>query len=477
MGRDALELAHGSLFIEKIKFSFSAADADLLIKAYYFLEEKASDLYSKSLQVAEILLDQGADANTVAAALVVPLLWRGQTEADEIRKHFGQKIITTFGNLEPPFFLRRDAGTHSRQDIHNLLKFFGESLHKAIFIIVFRLVELENALELQKASIRQVAQETLDFYVPIADRLSLGELRRRLEETCFRLMDPGGYEELKQKVAPVQAEDDRCLKILMIGVRRLLDNNGIQGRIQGRTKSLHGIRRKMDQTDRSLEEIMDRIGVRIIVASVPECYTVLGLLHSHFRPIPGTFDDYIGLPKDNGYQSLHTCVYPVREISHKPIEFQVRTELMHKEAEHGTAAHWLYKSGTVSLGKAHNQVQWMEGLVHQHKTTDSTESFIKLLHRQVFRDHLVVFGNGGRIVRLTEKATVRDYLNISNIPFSGDTIIKVNGKLVGLNHPLQDGDSIEIPTNGDLSANPTAGGEWEIGLHGMVPRNSLDEIY
>jgi GTP pyrophosphokinase len=183
---------------------------------------------------------------------------------------------------------------------------------------------------------------------------------------------------------------------------------------------------------------------------------VLGLLHAHFKPIPGTFDDYIGLPKDNGYQSLHTCVYPVREISHKPIEFQVRTELMHLEAEHGTAAHWRYKNEAAAAERNHHRTQWMEGLVRQHRESASSEAFIERLHRQVFRDHLVVFGNGGRIVRMPENATVRDYLKIINAHAPQDATVKVNGRVVALDCALRDGDSIAVP-----AGRPAAGSRFD----------------
>jgi len=181
------------------------------------------------------------------------------------------------------------------------------------------------------------------------------------------------------------------------------------------------------------------------VNSVPECYTVLGFLHSHFKPIPGTFDDYIGLPKDNGYQSLHTCVYPVREISHKPIEIQIRTELMHMEAEHGAAAHWRYKSEADVKKHDYQRLQWIEGLAHQHEKAVSNEAFVELLHRQVFSEHMVIFGNGGRIVRLADNATVGDYLDIMNIHIPKGGLIKVNGVVADINQPLKDGDSVEIP--------------------------------
>ena len=451
MGRDTLGLADDSLFIEKIKNTFQAADADLLTRAYAFTRLKFCEVNSAGYKAADLLLDQDADAITIAGALLAPLIWQNLTDIGHVREYFGPDVVTALEDLRDSFFIPIDGQPHENKNIHALLTSIDGIPRKAILYITFRLLALECAADACETTARQMARETLDLLVPIANRLSLGDLQRRLEDACFHVLDPQDYEKLREKVSSIQSEDVKCLEILMAGVNRLLANSGIQGRVQGRTKSLHGIRCKMVRTGKTLEEIMDRVGLRVIVTSVPECYTVLGLLHTHFKPIPDTFDDYIGLPKDNGYQSLHTCVYPVREISHKPIEFQVRTELMHLEAEHGTAAHWHYKNESAAAERNHHRMQWMEGLVRQHRESASSEAFIERLHRQVFRDHLVVFGNGGRIVRLSEKATVQDYLKIINVHLPRDATVKVNGCAVALDCALRDGDSIAVPTDEPLA--------------------------
>ncbi len=465
MGRDTLELAFDSLFIAKIKRVFPAADAERLVSAYTFSLKRTGHHSSVSLHAADLLIGQDADATTVTCALLAPLLWQGLTDLSEIQNRFGETVSTALKGLKSQLIFRSHTHQYRREDIQSFLKSIGNVPHKALLYIVFRLLALENTGNNHEIAFREMAQETLDFYVPIANRLSLGKLRRRLEDACFQTLDPVGYAHLKERVSPIQAEDDKCLEILLAGVRRLLKSNGIKGRVQGRTKSLHGIHRKMMRLGKPLEEIMDRVGLRIIVSSVPECYAVLGLLHSHFKPIPGTFDDYIGLPKDNGYQSLHTCVYPVREISHKPIEFQMRTELMHMEAEHGTAAHWRYKNETMAKIKNRFHTQWMEGLAHQYETADSAEAFIEQLHRQVFRDNLVVFGNGGRIVRLAEKATVRDYLRIANVPLPEGAVVKVNGKTAMMGQTLREGDSIEVLDRDALNGNPAKAGGTKTEFH------------
>lgn len=457
MEREALELAHDSPFIERIESTFTAEDTWLLRRTRSFLRRKNSTRHSLSSRAADLLLKQDADAVTIASAMLAPLLWHGLADPEEIREQFGFEVATVLENLQTSDASDINELSYRQKDLQGIFSSMGEAPRSAVLIVSFRLLALEDLCERQDRHIRHMARETLHVHVPLADRLSLGEIRRQLEDTCFRILDPKEYERLKREVAPIQADDDRCLQIIVAGVRRLLDNNGIRGRLQGRTKSLHSIRRKMNRTGRTLSDIMDRIGLRVLVDSVPECYAVLGLLHTHFKPIPGTFDDYIGLPKDNGYQSLHTCVYPVREISQKPIEFQVRTELMHKEAEHGAAAHWRYKSSMEYEREVRNQVQWAGGLSRRYHELNSDEAFIDLLHRQVFTNHLVVFGNGGRITRLDEKATVQDYLKTSNIEVSPDTLVKVNGKIAALDRPLRDGDSVEVIEGENPSAGEVSG--------------------
>jgi len=364
--------------LEKVRDAFDPAEAELIIRAHSFAKEKLQGHPRPPFRVAELLLGQKADAVTLAAALLAPTIWYAGTTLPEIRDAFGEAVAATLAEFGTPTALRTDTEPHRRKDIHALLASLTGITRKVVLRLAFRLIELEHAAEPAEAGLRDLARETLDLYVPLADRLGLGGLRKQLEETSFRILYPDIYRDLQQKVSPIQIEDDRCLNILMEWVKRLLTKNGIDGEVQGRTKSLYGIYAKMTRSGASLHEIMDRIGLRVIVSSVPECYSVLGLLHSHFRPIPGTFDDYIGLPKENGYQSLHTCVYPVRDISHKPIEFQIRTELMHMEAEYGVAAHWRYKSAEAAAANNRRQSRWIESLVDQHRNAPSADGFMDL---------------------------------------------------------------------------------------------------
>lgn len=445
-----LQLTKSTLLVERAGKAFGPEEADLVARAAHFAGRKLISDGNLAFSAAQLLLDQGADPLTVSVALLAPTVWNARAKLPEIGAIFGSNIAAAVSEFEPPTILRTDTETHRRCDLRCLLNSLANNTRQAILRIAWRVAELECALLSPNKCWDDKVQETLDVYVPIASRLGLGELRKRLEDVSFHILDAPAYEALENKVAPIRAEDEACLKILLEGVRLLLKNNEIQGQVEGRTKSLYSIHSKMIRTSASLDAIMDRIGLRIVVAKVAECYRVLGLVHTHFKPVPGTFDDYIGLPKENGYQSLHTCVYPVRDISRKPIEFQIRTRLMHIEAQYGAAAHWRYKTGTNGSERAASDSQWLKSLVGRHSKTHSSDEFIRMLKRQVQEDHLVVFGRSGLIAKLSVGTTVRDYLTRYHPDSSPELPARVNGMLVPPDHRLHDGDSIETLTDEEV---------------------------
>jgi (p)ppGpp synthase/HD superfamily hydrolase len=444
MERKDLELANTPLLIENITKEYSTSDCDRIREALALLESQQADRQTAIVNVASLLVEQKADAVIVICALLAPLLWNKSLSLAEIRQKFGGKTAGLLSHFTLPPACRTDSEDHRHRDTQALLSTLSHDIHETLLLLAFRVIDLEEHREGENVRLRKKAEESLDILVPIANRLNLARLRRRLEDASFRILEPRIYRELERQVAPIREEDAQCLAILKKAVDRLLEKNEIKAIVQGRIKSIYGIYCKMMRKRKSFHDILDRIGMRIIVSAVPDCYTVLGLLHTHFQPVPGSFDDYIGLPKDNGYQSIHTCVYPVRNISHKPIEFQIRTELMHREAEYGVAAHWQYKQGARAIAESDLQkTLWMKGLVKQHLGM-SSDRFINVLHQQVYEDATVVFGKGGRISRVPANATVADYLKRANLAVSPRAVVQVNGKPVGMEHVLQDGDSIEI---------------------------------
>ncbi len=430
-----------SEFISRIEASFAGPQASMIRKALDLSAMHGSAPAEESLQIAELVAAQNADHVVVASLLLAPLRRVGRLSHDAIRSRLGEEVADLVESVYSQEMMRTDTEAHRREDLHGLLESFSRDLRSSVLLVATRLSTLERARGPAEA-LAPLAQETMEVYVPLAGRLGMGAMQARLEDVCFRILEPEAYRELARAVSPIRREDDACLELLVGGTRKLLERNDINARIHGRTKGLYSLARKMRRWGLSLEAITDKIGLRIIVPSVPECYTALGLIHTHYRPIPGRFKDYIGLPKDNGYQSLHTCVYPVREISHKQVEFQIRTEAMHLEAEFGVAAHWLYKSDSDAAEENRRQLTWVRGLSREHEGSVDHDAFLERLEEMVYRNEIVVFGDKGERVRLPAGATVSDFVRGLGLPVDSDRGVRVNGGPASLLTPLKDGDTV-----------------------------------
>jgi GTP pyrophosphokinase len=398
---------------------------------------------AEQISAADMLLHHHAEPIVVAAALLVPLRRCGCIEPDELRSLFGEDIANLVERILREDNFPADTDARHKEHLRSFLESNAQDPRIAILRIGLRLAELEKPADQNDNRRHDMAQETLELYVPLADQMGMRELCMRLEDVCFRVLEPSVYEELARNVEPIQREDAICLELLEEGVRRLLEQNGVNATVYGRTKGLYSLYRKMCRRECSVQDIMDKIGLRIIVSSVGECYIALGLLHTHFRPIPGTFDDYIGLSKDNGYQALHTCIYPVTGISYKPVEIQIQTELMHQLAQFGIAAHWRYKGNEAELVHE-RQVQWLRSLLSQHERSVNHAEFIERLRRQVFDNKLVIFGPGARQTRLPQGALVRDLVERFIENSGEDHVPQINGVIRPLDYPLQDGDTVEL---------------------------------
>ena len=431
--------------LKQICQAFPKEDADVVVKAYDYVVSCLGKQPEEGLRTVQVLLSQQTDHVAIASALLASLyLHTIPPELEELQKFFGNDIASLVKSLKSTETMRTDTEAHREEDMKALLAALGGNLRSVIVRLGLRLAELQRLVKTGCMDSCQIAKETLDVYVPLARRMGMGALREKLEDVSFRVLEPDIYRELAEKIEPIRAEDQACLEILIAAARRLLDRNGFKATVSGRTKNLYSLYMKMRRLNASLESIMDKIGIRIIASSVTDCCQILGLLHTHYRPIPGTFDDYIGLPKDNGYQSLHTCVYPVRDMSDKPVEFQIRTELMHMEAEFGVAAHWRYKTGEEADTEDERQLEWLRGLQQHRDKASSHARFVEKLRKEVFEDHLVVFTKGGRQVRLPADSTVRHFVQwLNRVPVER-LWVKVNGEAQSLDHPLRDGDTVEF---------------------------------
>jgi GTP pyrophosphokinase len=402
-------------------------------------------------RVAQVLVNQGSDAVVILSFLVAQVLWDQSISLAFIKKKFGRKVYRLLGQCVSPPTFRRSRDRFFIEDLQRVGVSLSPDIHLTTLLLAFILLDLQNTIAGEYTCSIEKADDVLCYAVPVTSILNLRRLRRELEDAAFRLLQPEDYANLKEQVAPLSVEDEQCLNILKTAIHRLLKKNGIKGEVQGRVKSLYSIYCKVYHSGRSLESILDRIGLRIIVHNVPECYRVLGILHSHFQPIPGSFDDYIGAPKENGYQSLHTCVYPVRDVAYKPIEFQIRTECMHKESESGSAAHWQYKRHrrVYVAGKRLQKIPAHKELVEAHGSSPNIDAFFQLLKQHIHDGSIVVFGREGRITQLPENTLLRHYLQKVGMTVSSKDRVKVNGSTVNLRHILKDGDSVEIISSVD----------------------------
>ncbi|MHB9034650.1 MAG: RelA/SpoT family protein, partial [Anaerolineae bacterium] len=318
-----------------------------------------------------------------------------------------------------------------------------------IRVIIIKLADrLHNMRTLQylpEDRQKRMAQETLDVYAPLANRLGIWQLKWQLEDLAFRYLDSDAYHHIAQLVAEKRGERAAYLEQVIEILKKRLDSEGIAARITGRPKHLYSIYHKMQEKDRDFDQIYDVRGVRIIVDQIQTCYHVLGIVHSLWRPIPGEFDDYIASPKDNFYQSLHTAVVA---LEGKPLEVQIRTEEMHQVAEYGIAAHWRYKEGDTRRDESlETKVDWLRRNTDWREDVEDASQFVEGMRSDVFAERVYVFTPKGDIVDLPKGSTPIDLAyHIHSEIGHRCRGAKVDGRLVALDYQLKNGEQVEILT-------------------------------
>ncbi len=457
--------------------SYNNKESLLINEARFLIAANNPEGATFIIKVAQILIDQGVDASVIVSFLLAPLLWEECISFAFIQKKFGKKVTRILQHFaqQPAFNTTTDRSFLKALRRIQTSSSIGACL--TTLLLAFLLLDLEKSIAAEHSRSIEKADDVLLFAVPAAGKLNLRRLRSKLEDAAFKLLHPEIYIDFKKQVAPLSAEDEKCLDIIKTVIHRLLKRNDIKGEVQGRLKSLYSIYCKVYHCGKKLESILDRIGLRIIVNTVPECYRVLGILHSHFQPIQGSFDDYIGAPKENGYQSLHTCVYPVRGVAYKPIEFQIRTENMHKEAESGSAAHWQYKRQRrmFAVGKRLQRLPSHNESAEAYSSSN-TETFFQLLQQQVQQGSIIIFGSEGQIIRLPENTSLKQYFQKAGVVVSATDRIKVNGTTVGIRHILKDGDSVEIISAADSRDNDSHLPDISSEVRGVLPLQIASSI-
>ena len=399
------------------------------------------------IEVAKILVEFKADTHTIMAALLHDILEDTNVTAQEIEEKFGPDVlklvngVTKLGKLE--FKSKED------RQAENFRKMFV-SMAEDVRVILLKLADrLHNMRTLNHMPInkqKRIAQETLEIFAPLANRLGIGRIKAELEDLALRYTEPEKYYEVVKNVAQTKAERDIVVQTLVDTIQVSLAKSGIKAKIKGRAKHYYSIYAKMKRQQKDYHELFDIIAVRVIVDNLRDCYGVLGIIHSTFKPIPGRFKDYIAMPKSNLYRSLHTSVIGPRG---KPVEIQIRTQQMHEEAEFGIAAHWKYKeSGSVKMTEADKKFTWLRKLAEVQENAKDAKEYVDLVKLDLFADQVFVFTPMGDVIDLPSGATPIDFAYRVHTEVGHKTIgAKINGRIVPLDTKLLTGDIIEIITS------------------------------
>ena len=447
---------------EKLLGLFEGDERERVSKAINFIEEKHSNQVRASgepyithpIEVALTLAQMGLDINTVVAGLLHDVLEDTQTTYQELEEKFGKQVasivqgVTKLGKLE-----FRDIQEQKAENYRKLILATAKDLRVILVKLADRLHNMKTLGYLRKDKQLRIAKETLDIYVPIANRLGVWNIKTELEDLCFMYLYPSEYEKVKNFVGKSRKELEDYLKRSFIPkLKEALKLSGIDAHITYRPKHLYGIWQKTVRKGIRLEDVHDILGVRVILNTPQECYTVLGIIHSTFKPVPGKFDDYISLPKPNLYQSLHTTVVGPKG---RMVEVQIRTWEMHERAEKGIAAHWAYKEG--KSVKDNSVYSWLKSLVESIQGSKNPHELIENMKLELFSEEVFVFTPKGDLLVLPKGATPVDFAYYIHTDIGNHCAgAKVNGRIVSLNYKLQNGDMVEIITHPSKKPNP----EW-----------------
>jgi guanosine-3',5'-bis(diphosphate) 3'-pyrophosphohydrolase len=483
--------------LECLPDNYSLVDRELILRAYRFAEQahqgqkraSGEPYITHCLAVAAILAEMRVPPVVVISGLLHDTVEDTPVTLDDLRREFGEEVanfvdgVTKLSNLpqvskdeqrqgqsdeDGSYTMGRTDGRgrlasdgpdeeavavaaakSRRRDLtsETLRKTFlamGEDVRVVLIKLADRLHNMRTLGYMPEAKRRRIAQETQDIFAPLANRLGIWQIKWELEDLAFRYVNPDKFKEIAENLAERRTDREKQIQEIVAHLLTVLTQTGIKVDISGRPKHIYSIYRKMVAKGKSFEMVRDLRGVRLIVPDIPSCYAALGVIHTHWRPIPHEFDDYIAVPKDNFYQSLHTAVI---YDDGKPLEVQIRTPEMDQSAEYGIAAHWRYKEGTPRDVDYEQRVNWLRRLMDWRQDVDDAQEFVDGMKTDVFQDRVYVFTPRGDIIDLPSGATPIDFAYHVHTEIGNRCRgAKVNGKLVTLDYSLKTGDQVEILT-------------------------------
>ncbi|MFM7501697.1 MAG: RelA/SpoT family protein [Actinomycetota bacterium] len=446
--------------VNRLRESQEGSDTSVVERAFEVAERahkgqlrKSGDPYiTHPVAVAEILLDFGLDANSIAAALLHDTVEDTSYSQESLRKDFGPEVASLVDGVT-----KLDRLTYGPTAEAETVRKMVVAMAKDIRVLVIKLADrLHNARTWQYVepeSAERKARETLDIYAPLAHRLGMNAVKWELEDLSFKYIEPKKFEEIERLVQERNPSRAKLTNEVIALVEQDLASESIAAKVTGRHKHFYSVYQKMVIRGREFNDIYDLVGIRVLVDDVRDCYAVLGAIHARWSPVPGRFKDYIAMPKFNLYQSLHTTVIGPNG---KAVEIQIRTHDMHSRAEYGIAAHWKYKLSGSSRSSDSPDMLWLKQLHEwQQETSDVTE-FLDALRFDLRTPETFVFTPKGSVIALPLGATAVDFAYAVHTDVGNRCIgAKVNGKLVSLEMPLVNGDVVEVLTNKAETASPS----------------------
>jgi GTP pyrophosphokinase len=467
---------------DEIRKAQPGAELELVERAYRFSEarhrgqQRASGepYLSHPLEVARLLASFKMDTVTVTAGLLHDVLEDTETTKQDLERDFGGEIaelvdgVTKLGKLA---FSSREE--RQAENFRKMLVAMARDLRVLLIKLADRLHNMRTLDYLPPEKARKIAQETLDIYAPLAHRLGMAKVKAELEDLALRSLQPDAYQDLQKRVAKRRLERETDINQVIAFIERKLSEVGIESQIRGRPKHFFSIWKKMHDQGREFEGIYDLTAVRVITGSVRDCYAALGVIHSLWKPVPGRFKDFIAMPKVNMYQSLHTTVIGPKG---EPVEIQIRTPEMHRIAEDGIAAHWLYKekktSGKAQKDKVDESLVWLRQLMEAQQDTADPKEFLDNVRVDLFPDEVYVFTPKGDVKALPDGATPIDFAYAVHTQVGEHCVgAKVNGKLVPLRTALKQGDIVEVVT----SPNQHPSRDWLKFVKSTRARNKINQ--
>ncbi|WP_208279039.1 RelA/SpoT family protein [Massilia oculi] len=449
--------------IAKLSEYLTPAELKKVKEAYRFSDEmhlgqvrKSGEPYiSHPIAVAEICAEWKLDAQAIMAALLHDVIEDQDVKKDELIERFGAQVANLVDGLSKLEKIEFQSQLEAQaENFRKMLLAMASDVRVILIKLADRLHNMRTLGVMVPAKKRRIAGETMEVYVPIAHRLGLNNIYRELQDLSFSHLYPLRYQTLSKAIKAARGNRREVVKKILEAVKNQLASSGLQFEVDGREKTLYGIYKKMRNKHLSFSQVLDVYGFRVVVDSVPNCYVALGTLHALYKPMPGKFKDYIAIGKINGYQSLHTTLIGPYGT---PVEFQIRTQEMHRTAESGVAAHWLYKTGDSNITDLqHRTHAWLQSLLDIQQQTGDSAEFLEHVKVDLFPDSVYVFTPKSKIIALPRGATALDFAYSIHTGIGDHTVgVKINNEDQPLRTELHNGDIVEIITDPESRPSPT----------------------